>query len=241
MKPEKHILFFLYQWIIAFPVLLILTILVAIATIILSPLLPNSQFSYYPARFWGKTICALTFVKVKVTGLENIDPRQSYIFASNHQSMFDVFVVYGWIPSIFKWIMKMELKKIPFVGQACAAAGHIFIDRSNLMAAKHSLEKAEKQLRNGVSVVVFPEGTRTRTGEMGTFKRGAFRIAADLSLPIVPITLRGSFERLHRNSANVNPGTIEMIIHKPIDILPFLPDNTSKLIQKTRDVIHSSL
>jgi 1-acyl-sn-glycerol-3-phosphate acyltransferase len=241
MKQIKHPSFTLYQLLIAFPVLFVITIVVALATTILSPLLPNSKLSYYPARFWGRTICRLCFVTVKISGLENLDPQQSYVVVCNHQSMFDIFVVYGWFPFIFKWMMKAELRRIPLVGKACEAAGHIFINRSNPIEAKHSLEKAEAQLQNGVSVVVFPEGTRTDTGEMGKFKRGAFRIATDLSLPIVPVTLRGSFERMHRNSCIVNPGIIEMHIHKPINVVPYLLDYTAELIQIAWDQIHSGL
>jgi 1-acyl-sn-glycerol-3-phosphate acyltransferase len=241
MKSKQNFLFILYQWIIAFPILLVITILTSIFTIILSPLLPNQQISYLPARWWAKSFCTLLFINVNIVGLEYLDSKQSYILVSNHQSIFDIFVVYGWLPTIFKWIMKAELRKIPLVGKACESAGHIFMDRSNSIAAKHSIEKAEAQLKDGVSVVIFPEGTRTRNGEMGSFKKGAFRIAADLRLPIVPITIRGSFERLHRNSLNVHPGIIEMIVHKPIDVNAFLPDQITELIQQTWVVINDDL
>jgi 1-acyl-sn-glycerol-3-phosphate acyltransferase len=241
MRSTKPVFFSFYQWILVFPILLVITVLVALSTIILSPLLPNSKLSYYPARLWARICCKICFVKITVAGLELLEPNKSYVFALNHQSIFDIFVVYGWFPFIFKWMMKAELRKIPLVGKACESAGHIFIDRSNPIAAKHCLEKAEAQLTNGVSVVIFPEGTRTYSGEMNKFKRGAFRIATDLSLPIVPVTLRGSFERMHRNTFNVAPGTIELIIHQPIDVVPYLPDNTPGLIQKTWNDIHSSL
>jgi 1-acyl-sn-glycerol-3-phosphate acyltransferase len=241
MKQKRNFLFTLYQWFIAFPVLLVVTMMVAIATTVLSPLFPNSKYSYYPARWWGRVFCALCFVRVKVSGLEQLDPKQSYVIACNHQSIFDVFVVYGWLPMIFKWVMKAELRKIPLVGKACEAAGHVFINRSHPMAAKHSLDKAEQQLHNGISVVIFPEGTRTFTGEMGKFRRGAFHIATDLRLPIVPVTLRGSYERMHRKTFNVTPGVIEMIVHEPIDVKAYLPDNSQQLIKTTWDVIHSAL
>ena len=241
MKSNVRPFFFIYQWLIAFPILVIATILVALSTTVLSPLLPNSKLSYHPARMWGRLFCQLCFVRVKVYGLEKLQPKQSYVFALNHQSMFDIFVVYGWFPFIFKWMIKSELRKIPLVGKACDAAGHIFINRSNAIEAKRCLEKAEAQLKNGVSLVVFPEGTRTKTGEMGKFKRGAFRVATDLALPIVPVTLKGSYERLNRNTFNVTPGTIELHIHQPIDVVPYLPDNSAELIQKTYDVISSAL
>lgn len=239
MNRKVNILFVIYQWLIAFPILLVLTILTAITTIILSPVFPNSQLSYYPARWWAKAFCTLLFIRVTIKGLELIDSRQSYVIACNHQSVFDIFAIYGWLPAIFKWIMKLELRKIPFVGKACESAGHIFIDRSNPIAAKQSLERAEQQLRDGVSLVIFPEGTRTRNGEMGKFKKGAFRIATDLSLPIVPVTIKGSFERLHRNTLNVHPGKIELFVHEPIDVTLF--DETSDLVDLTWERIHSAL
>ena len=193
MKAKRHPLFSIYQWLIAFPILLVLTIITAITTTILSPLFPNKRFSYFPARWWGRAFCHLLFVKVKVSGLENLNPRQSYVIACNHQSMYDIFVVYGWLPMIFKWIMKAELRKIPLVGKACEAAGHIFIDRENPQKAIKSIEKATKTLSEGVSVAIFPEGSRTKTGKVCKFKRGAFEIAKEVHLPIVPVTISGGY------------------------------------------------
>jgi 1-acyl-sn-glycerol-3-phosphate acyltransferase len=241
MKTKPHPLFVLYQWLVAFPVLLVLTILTAVFTIILSPVFPNAQFSYFPARWWGRFFCYLLFIKVKITGLEKLDPKKSYVIAANHQSIYDIFVVYGWLPMIFKWVMKAELRKIPLVGKACESAGHIFIDRKNPVAAKKSLDRAEAQLRNGVSVVVFPEGTRTYTGQMGKFKKGAFRMATDLQLPIVPVTLRGCFERLPRNGFVVTPGLIEMIIHEPVEVEGYEHEKQPELMQKLHDIIESAL
>ncbi len=137
--------------------------------------------------------------------------------------------------------MKQEIRKIPLVGKACEAAGHIFIDRSNALKAKHSIEKAEERLRNGSSVVIFPEGSRTRTGIIGKFKRGAFSIAADLHLPVVPITIRGAFDALPPHSLYMKPGCIEMIIHKPIDTTNLTHDNLNEFIAQTHDIIAHEL
>lgn len=241
MKTKPHPLFVMYQWLVAFPVLLVLTILTAVFTIILSPVFPNAQFSYFPARWWGRFFCYLLFIKVKITGIEKLDPKKSYVIAANHQSIYDIFVVYGWLPMIFKWVMKAELRRIPLVGKACESAGHIFINRKNPVSAKKSLDRAEAQLRNGVSVVVFPEGTRTYTGQMGKFKKGAFRMAADLQLPIVPVTLRGCFERLPRNGFVVTPGLIEMIIHEPVEVKGYENEKQPELMQKLYDIIESAL
>ena len=237
----KRFLFSIYLWLVAIPILSVATIITALLTIILSPLFPNSKLSYFPARLWARFVCFMLFVRVKISGIENIDPKQSYVFVLNHQSYFDIFVVYGWLPNIFKWVMKAELRKIPFVGLACQAAGHIFIDRSSPLAASKSINKAKEQLQHGASVVVFPEGTRTLDGKMQSFKRGAFRIATDLELPIVTATLIGSFERLPRNRRRFTPGTVELRIHKPIDVKLYLPDKVQELIQFTWKEINAEL
>jgi 1-acyl-sn-glycerol-3-phosphate acyltransferase len=241
MKTKINPFFFVYQWIIAYPLFIAITIMVTIATIIFSPVFPNSAISYAPARWWGKIFCFLFFIKVEKEGFENIDTKQSYIITANHQSIIDVFVIYGWMPSIFKWILKAELRNIPFIGWACDAAGHIFINRKNPIAAKRSIEKAKKKLVNGVSVVIFPEGTRTGTGKMNKFKKGAFRIATDLQLPILPMTLNGLFSRMSRKTFTVTPGRIKITIHKPVDVKPFIPGDTNKLIDTVWNTINEAL
>lgn len=240
MKPY-YPFYFIYMWLIAMPLFLISTMLTAIFTIILSPILPNNKISYLPAIIWGRFCCYIFLINVKVSGLENIDKNQSYVFTANHQSMFDILVVYGWLPVIFKWVMKSDLRKVPFIGPACASAGHIFINRTNPLLAKKSLEIAGEQLRHGNSVVIFPEGTRTRTGKIGKFKRGAFLLAMELQLPIVPITLQGSFDRLKISSLKVYPGTITMTIHPPIDVTRYGKDESATLSNHTYEIISSGL
>lgn len=241
MKRKVNIFFLIYEYIIVLPIWAVITILAALFTIILSPLSPNSKISYYPGRFWARSICFLCFIPVRVYGMERLDPKQSYVFMINHQSWFDIFAVYGWLPFIFKWIMKSDLRKIPFVGAACEAAGHIFINRESPKAAQRSLEKAKNALQNGVSVVIFPEGTRTYTGKLGKFKRGGFKMASDLGLPIVPVTLRGCFERMPRNTLKISPGPIEMHVHEPIDVTKYSTENTSELMQVVWETIDKSL
>lgn len=237
----KRFCYAVYVILIALPLLALITILASVITVLVSPLFPNTPFSYFPARLWGRLMCYLLWVRVEVEGLAHIDPRQSYVFVLNHQSYFDIFTVYGWLPNIFKWVMKIELRRIPFVGLACQAAGHIFIDRSSPLAASKSIEKAKEQLRNGVSVVIFPEGTRSHDGKMLPFKRGAFRIASDLALPIVPATLVGSFERIPRYTLRLNPGTIRLHIKEPIDVKEFLPDRLPELMEKAWQQVNESL
>lgn len=236
----KKIFYNIYIWLIAIPLIAILTILTAILTMIISPFFPKSCFAHAIPKTWAKLICFLLLIRVKIFGKENIDTNQSYVYVSNHQSIIDIFVIYGWLPSVFKWLMKAELFKIPFVGWACKAAGHIFIDRSVGIEVNKSIVAAEQILQNGVSVVIFPEGSRTYDGKMQRFKRGAFRIANDLNLPILPITLHDSYERLPRNHGpKFNYGTVEMHFHPPVKQNTYKSE--SELMQQTWEIVASKL
>ena len=138
--------------------------------------------------------------------------------------------------------MKKELRRLPFIGKTCALMGHIFIDRSNPMRAKQSLEIAKQKLKQGnSSIFLFPEGTRTRTGQLLHFKRGAFTIARDLHLPIVPITINGAFNAIPKGLNYITPGTIEMIIHSPIDTTHLNEENLNDLIKQVKNTIETTL
>ncbi len=209
------VFYILYQYLIAIPIFLVITMITAIGTVITIPW-KNSEGVHRFQQFWARSFCRLLFIKVEVEGVENIQEGQSYVFVSNHQSMTDVFLIYGWLPVIFKWIMKQELRKVPFIGIGCKAAGHIFIDRSSRTAAKNSIQAAVSILHDGVCVVIFPEGTRTKTGQVGRFKRGAFAIASELKLPIIPISLSGCYEVWPNGRAYAMHHPVKMVIGKPM-------------------------
>lgn len=210
----------LYQYLIAVPLALLLTIFTSIFTICCYPW-RNAEFVHKEQQFWSRSMCKLMFLPVTVDGTEHITPGQSYVFVSNHQSMFDVWVIYGWLPVVFKWLMKAELRRVPFVGTACKAAGHIFVSRKNARASFESLQLIEQQLVNGVCTVIFPEGTRSKDGSLGRFKRGAFQIALDLQLPVIPISLSGCYEALPKGAWTVRRHPIHMHIGEPIDLKQF--------------------
>lgn len=229
-------LYIIYQYLIAFPILWVLTMLTAIITIILFPW-PNCKFVNWVQKLWSRSFGWMLFLPVTITGKENIKPGQSYVFVANHQSMLDVWIIYGWLPVIFKWLMKAELRKVPFVGSACKAAGHIFVDRSSPMAAKKSLEDVEKVLTNGICTVIFPEGTRTLNGEVGRFKRGAFQIALELNLPIIPISLSGCYEAMNRKAKYVTWHPVHMHIGEPILPEQFDKENPMTTIEMIREEV----
>ncbi len=234
------ILFFIYQWIIAAPIFIVATFITAIITSLGSLIFGTHWWGYYPPHLWSRFTCWLMFVRVKVVGRENIDKNTSYIFVANHQGAFDIFSIYGYLNHNFKWLMKKSLEKLFMVGPACRRAHHIFVDDSNITAIKHTIEEAEDTLKDGMSLVIFPEGSRTWDGKMIPFKRGAFMLAGEFKLPVVPITIDGSFKAMPRFSYNVSPCRITMTIHKPI-----YPGergfNTKKLMIQCRDEIESSL
>lgn len=221
------VFYILYQCLIAIPLILVITLFTAVFTIICFPW-KNGKAPRAVQVFWSRSIIWLLLIRMEVTGKENVNPNQSYIFVANHQSFIDVFAVYGWLPNNFKWLMKKELRKIPFVGLACAVAGHIFVDRSNPRAAMESLQHIKSQLHDGISTVIFPEGTRTKTGQMGRFKRGAFQVAVDVNLPVVPISLSGFYQAMPPGQAYVNSrARVHLHIGEPIDLNEFDDINTA--------------
>ena len=224
MKKVLLPFYILYQYLIAWPLLLVLTIFTALFTMCFVHW-RNAEFVHREQQFWSKAFFRLMFLPVSVDGFEHIQPHQSYVFVANHQSMFDVWLVYGWLPVVFKWLMKAELRHIPFVGTACKAAGHIFVERKNAKASVESLQQIEKQLTDGVCTVIFPEGTRSRNGETGRFKRGAFQIALDLGLPVIPLSLSGCFDVLPKGKPFVSWHPVHMHIGEPIDLKQFADPN----------------
>ena len=210
-------LFKIYQYIFALPILVCLSVITAIITLIGSPLFSQQWWGYYPPRIWAKCWCRMLFIKVEVKNRENINPDSAYVFVANHQGAFDIFAIYGYLNHNFKWMMKKSLQNIPFVGWACIAAGHILVDRSSASAVAKTMETARKRLAKGMSLVIFPEGSRSRDGKIKQFKRGAFRLATEFNRPIVPVTIDGSFNIMSRDSYYINPGKIILTIHKPIE------------------------
>ena len=234
MKYVLRPFYWLWQYLIAWPLLVVLTVFTAVFTVC-TVFWKNAEFVHKVQQFWSRSFFWLMFLPVSVDGQEHIVPGQSYVFVANHQSMFDVWLVYGWLPVIFKWLMKAELRKVPFVGTGCKAAGHIFIDRRNTKAAMESLKEVEKQLVNGVCTVIFPEGTRSLNGEVGRFKRGAFQIAWDLGLPVIPLSLDGCYEVLPKGKPFVYRAPVHMHIGEPIDLKQFSDQNEA--IEAVRNAV----
>lgn len=234
-------LYFLYQWFIAVPLLIVITLLTCIVTIIGGAIGNPDFWGYYPPMIWARCFCKLLLIKTEIIGRENIDKNTSYVFVSNHQGSFDIFLIYGYLNHNFKWMMKIALKKIPIFGTACQYAGHIMVDRSSKAAIRRTMQHAEKTLKGGMSLVVFPEGTRCDDGHLHPFKRGAFTLAEEFSLPVVPLTINGAFDLLPKGSFNVRPGKVTLTIHKPIMPPAEGKYNMEELIKESYNRIASAI
>lgn len=204
-----------WQLCIALPLLVIITIITALVTE-LCFWCPNAAFPHWVQQTWSRSFFWLLFLPVTVKGTENIQPGHSYVFVANHQSALDVWLIYGYLPVIYKWMMKKELRHVPFIGNPCAAARHVFVDRKNPRAAYRAVQLMKERLTNGISTVIFPEGTRTKTGELGKFKRGAFQIALDLGLDIIPLSISGAFEAQRPGQKFVTRHPVTLTVGKPI-------------------------
>lgn len=233
-------LYYIYFICIGLPLIIVTTILASLATIVGCSIGNGSFWGYYPAMLWGKALAALSLVRVKVYGRENIDKNTSYVFVANHQGAYDIFAIYGYLGHKFRWMMKQSLRKIFLVGFACEKAGHIYVDRRSPSAVKRTIENAEERLRNGVSLVVFPEGTRSHDGKLGPFKKGAYQLALQFNLPLVPITIDGAYAVMPRDSKLPRPGVIRLTIHKPIPA-PTDEQKRTEVIDQTRAAIASAL
>lgn len=236
-----RILYQPYKWLIFAPYLAVSTLFFGSLTVVLAVVTNPRITSFICGTVWSRLNGYLTPIRVRVTGRGNIDPTQSYVIVANHQSQYDIFVLYGWLGIDFKWVMKQELRKVPGIGIGCEKVGHIFIDRSNHEKAVASLRAAKEKIVNGTSVIFFPEGTRSRDGSLGVFKKGAFKMAVDLRLPILPITIVGTRDILPTDTVDLFPGCARMIIHKPIDIAGYTDDNLDELVDRARGVIESGL
>lgn len=236
----KLLLYRVYQFAVMAPLLLVCTTITCVIVIVGTLLGLGRPIGYYVPHIWARIFCILSLVKVEVRGGNDMQKGQSYVFVANHQGAYDIFAIYGYLGHNFRWMMKKSLGKIPLVGYTCKVSGHIFVDNSSPKAVKETMENAEKQLSGGMSVVVFPEGSRSRNGRLQRFKRGAYMLATEFNLPVVPITIDGAYDVMPRTAVLPHWGKIILTIHKPIEASGN-GHNLAELMDKSREAIASSL
>ncbi len=241
MRKILYLLYVPYKWLILVPLFALSTAFFAGLAIFLAIVVSPRFGSIVSGTGWARLNAFLTPMRVTVSGREQVDPRQSYVIAANHQSSYDIFMIYGWLGIDFKWVMKHELRKVPALGISCEKLEHVFVDRSDSEAAIRSLNAARERIRDGTSVVFFPEGTRSLDGKLLPFKKGAFRMAIDLDLPILPVTITGTHEIMPTKTLRVFPGKARLIFHPPIAVAGHDRADVGRLMAQTRAAIESGL
>lgn len=237
------LLYRIYQLCIALPVLLVCTMLTAIVTIIGSWIGNAHSGDTIPGKSGLSSSAACSSFRLSYAVMKTWTRKTSYVFVANHQGAFDIFLIYGFLGRNFKWMMKKSLRKIFLVGKACESARHIFVDKSGPKKIQETYAKAREILKEGTSLVVFPEGARSFTGHMGVFKKGAFQLADELQLPVVPVTINGSFDILPRTKGFgfVRRSKLTLTIHHPILPKGKGPENIKETMEEAYQAVMAGL
>ena len=213
----------------------------AIATLLLSPfgilawpLRRDGEAAFAITRLWARAILAAASVRTTVEMLAPL-PEGPVVFVSNHVSALDIPILFRALPRSFRIVFKSSLLYVPLMGQFLAAGRHVSIDRSRAFSAKRSLEAAARRIHNGVSVALFPEGTRSGGATMGSFKRGSFKLAADAGVPVVPVSLIGLRGVVRGRS--ITPGTVRIRIHEAIPTLDGGVETHDELAARVQSII----
>jgi 1-acyl-sn-glycerol-3-phosphate acyltransferase len=210
-------------------------------TILVTKIFKTHHFLYNVGRAGARLALFLAGGKLTVYGREKIRERQNYIFMPNHQSNVDPVGAFIAIPRDVKAIAKKEFFKTPLLATACRLERFIPVDRKNHASAVESIEQAIRQLQAGDSFLIYPEGTRTKTGEMGDFRKGAFVAAIRSKVPVVPVTLDGCYEMMRKGEFKIRPGHVKVTFHDPIDVTAYSLEDRDELIERVRAAIVSGL
>jgi 1-acyl-sn-glycerol-3-phosphate acyltransferase len=189
------------------------------------------------ARAWSGWVTSFAGVKIAVDMRASLVPGKPYVFMANHASSLDIWAAFVAIPRRMRMIAKKQLARIPLFGWAMWAGRFIFIDRQNGVAARRSIDEAGRRIQHGESVLIFPEGTRTRDGTLGAFKKGGFHLAVKAGVPIVPVALRGTRALMPRGSLLLRSGTITVVIGEPIPTQGLSDEERATLNDRVRGVV----
>jgi 1-acyl-sn-glycerol-3-phosphate acyltransferase len=193
------------------------------------------------ARLWARWNLSACRIRVVVEGLSDVRTAEPQVFMSNHQSQFDILALVSTLPVSFRFIAKKELTRIPFFGWALVLGGHVVVDRGNRAKAVSSLQRASDQIRGGTNVIIFPEGTRSRTGTLRRFKSGGFHLARNAGVAIVPVSISGSLRVTPKGSLKIEPGVIKVVYGAPIPTEGLTLEERGALKQRVRDAIEAGL
>jgi len=217
--------------------IVVATLVLGVFAFISYPFDRGGKVGHYYAKLWGKVALLVNRVEVRVQGIEQLNGKGPYIFMSNHQGYYDIFALLSHLPYQFKWLAKKELFSIPFFGWAMAAVGYISVDRGGTRDTVEAMNEAAQRVRDGMSVVIFPEGSRSSDGSIQPFKKGGFTLAIKSKVPIVPVAISGSRDIIPKGKLAVSPGEIRIAVGQPIETERFGLKDREWLMKKVRETI----
>jgi 1-acyl-sn-glycerol-3-phosphate acyltransferase len=227
--PIANLLWYLY------------TIVMAILSLVLWPFDRTGELQHWCARWWCRLVAWTIFARIRVHGVEHVQRGRSYVYMANHASLIDTPALFAYLPYQFRIMAKKSLFNVPFMGWHLRTAGHFPIDHGNPRKIAISLRRVIEGVKAGRSLAVFPEGRRTGDGQLQPFEFGAFKIAMRAGVPIVPVTIRGTFKMLPRTSLAPRPGRVDVVISEPIDTAEYTDKTLPALIERTRAAIAANL
>ena len=227
--PFANLLWYLY------------TIVMGSLSLLVSPFDRTGELQHACARWWCRLVAWTIFARIRVHGVEHVQRGRPYVYMANHASLIDTPALFAYLPYQFRIMAKKSLFNVPFMGWHLRTAGHFPIDQQNPRKTALSLRRVIEGVKNGRSLAVFPEGRRTDDGQLQKFETGAFKIALRAGVPIVPVTIRGTFEMLPRTSLAPRPGRVDVIISEPIDTTEYTEKTVAALIERTRAAIAAKL
>lgn len=217
------------------------TVVMATLSLILWPFDRSGELQHWCARWWCRLVAWSIFARIRVHGAANVRKDQNYVYMANHSSLIDTPALFAYLPYQFRIMAKKELFWVPFMGWHLWTAGNFPIDRSDGRKTARSLRAVIDGVKGGKSLAVFPEGTRTPDGRLQAFKSGAFKIAVKAGVPIVPVSIRGTFKLLPKTTLAPRPGRVDVVVGTPIDTSKYNERNLSELIAETRRAIQAGL
>jgi 1-acyl-sn-glycerol-3-phosphate acyltransferase len=221
--------------------LILNTAVLAIVIILISPFDRGGNVVHYIGKFWSLLNIYLSGTRLSLIGKEKIQPQRRYIVMSNHQSLFDVWALIGKLPLQLRWVVKGDIRKMPLFGYALERMGHIYVDRARGKTIAQSLESAARKIREGTSVVIFPEGTRSKDGRLQKFHRGGAVIALRSGVAVLPVTVNGGRFVLPKDTLDLLPGKIQVIVGDAIDPADFREGRAEELLGAVRSAIEKNL
>ena len=220
------------------PLVSVYTIVLGTTSLVSTLFDRSGNFAHACARAWARLILGTTGVRVRVSGLEHLEPGRSYVFAANHQSIYDIPILFASIPAQLRIVAKQSLGQIPFMGWHLRRAGHLLVDRKNPGA--DIVRKMRRLVSESSSLIVFPEGTRSVDGRLGRFKKGSFLVAIDAGLPVVPVSISRSRQVMSKGQLMVRPGEVELTVHPPIATSGVARDAVVPFAERVREIVASS-